>query len=329
VHAPDAGWRRLALAVAGLVALAFFTLAFFIGVPARAAPPRTYQEAMDEWDFVDRLNAARSSVGLRGMAASPLWREHARDHSEWMAGRGAVFHDPGLGAEASWVSSCWSRIAENVGHGTSVQSLHDMLMASLGHRANILGDYDYVGVGVERGPDPSIWVTQRFMKLEPGCPGLAIEPRLERVATVTTDGALYVKDGLYARWQAYLAPGSAKATAVSGAGVAAVGACDALYVKEGAAPWVEHLPCGLTRDVALWGDRVAAVTADGALYVKDGLYAPWQAYLAPGSAKATAVSGARVAAVGACDALYVKDGPGAPWAEHLPCGLARDVAMLT
>ncbi len=41
-------------------------------------------------------------------------------------------------------------------------------MASPGHRDNILGDYRYAGIGVERR-DGTLWVTQRFMRLGSGC----------------------------------------------------------------------------------------------------------------------------------------------------------------
>jgi hypothetical protein len=138
------------------------------GSPATAAQARTAQEIADEWEFVRLANASRAQAGL-GALEGQVWVEDARNHSERMAQAKSIFHDTNLAAQASAFSSCWTAIAENVGLGPTVAELHTALMQSSSHRRNLLGDYDTIGVGVERSADATIYVTQRFMKLRPGC----------------------------------------------------------------------------------------------------------------------------------------------------------------
>jgi hypothetical protein len=137
---------------------------------ARAAAGRTGQELYDEWDFVARVNAARRSAGLSELGVVSTWRETARDRSEAMAAQGRIFHDSAdFEADAQQVSSCWTWIGENVGVGGSVPTLHDAFMASSEHRANILSTQpQYIGIGVE-WRSGRLWVTERFMRLGPGC----------------------------------------------------------------------------------------------------------------------------------------------------------------
>lgn len=152
---------------------ALATLASLLVLPltapnAAAAEARTGQEHYDEWQFVDSINASRRSAGLPALTMVSSWRETSRDHAEDMAAVGSIFHDEDLTGDAERTSSCWTRVGENVGVGGSESSLHSAFMASTGHRDNILGDYRYVGIGVEWRND-RLWVTERFLKLGSGC----------------------------------------------------------------------------------------------------------------------------------------------------------------
>jgi uncharacterized protein YkwD len=159
-------WRKAATAA---LALSVFLSVAVAAPRAKAAAARTGQELYDEWDFVDRTNAARQASGLSSLGVVSSWRETARDHSETMAAAGSIFHDDGLSSDADHVSSCWSRIGENVGVGGSVADIQAAFMASSGHRANILtSDFRYIGVGVE-WRNGRLWVTVRFMTLRSGC----------------------------------------------------------------------------------------------------------------------------------------------------------------
>jgi hypothetical protein len=80
-----------------------------------------------------------------------------------------LHHNPNLAS----VTSGWEALAENVGVGPDVARLHEAFMESDGHRRNILGNYNYVGVGVVRESETKIWVTVVFMR---GREGLVSPP---------------------------------------------------------------------------------------------------------------------------------------------------------
>jgi uncharacterized protein YkwD len=58
----------------------------------------------------------------------------------------------------------WRILGENIGVGSSMETLHDAFMDSPPHRRNELNRvYRYVGVGMARGADGRIWVTVLFL----------------------------------------------------------------------------------------------------------------------------------------------------------------------
>jgi uncharacterized protein YkwD len=75
-----------------------------------------------------------------------------------MAREGAVFHRPCLTCRIPPADA----VGENVGMGGSLRRIHRMMMRSGGHRHNLLGNFDAVGVGVvKRGG--RFWVTEIFL----------------------------------------------------------------------------------------------------------------------------------------------------------------------
>ena len=102
------------------------------------------------------VNQARNANGKGGLTLSDSLSRRAHRHSEDMADAGSLFHS---------CLDCGKRrspsMAENVGVGPSLGAVHNALMDSSGHRANILGPYDRVGIGVVRRGD-RVWVTQLF-----------------------------------------------------------------------------------------------------------------------------------------------------------------------
>jgi uncharacterized protein YkwD len=139
------------------------TFLLLSSAPAAAAQPRTGEEASAESQLLSMTNASRSQAGLGSLSESGRWLELARNHSEEMSVTNSIFHDPNLSGEAASIG-CWKRVGENVGRGFSIDAIHTALMNSPTHRANILGDFDELGVGVEIGPDGMIYMTQRFLK---------------------------------------------------------------------------------------------------------------------------------------------------------------------
>ena len=104
------------------------------------------------------INGARASNGMGRLSLSDSLSRRAHRHSERMADAGSIFHSClDCGKRRSY-----STMAENVGVGGSLGVVHDALMASSGHRANILGSsFQRVGVGVVRRGG-RVWVTELF-----------------------------------------------------------------------------------------------------------------------------------------------------------------------
>jgi hypothetical protein len=140
-----------------LLVVATSLAAFGWALPAQAGA---------EESFVARINAERAARGLEPMQIYWDLTDDARAHSAAMKSQDRIFHNPNLAA----VTSEWRGLGENVGVGYSVGSLHDAFMSSPAHRANILGDHNYVGVGVVPDSDEVLWVTVIFMR---GPDGLA------------------------------------------------------------------------------------------------------------------------------------------------------------
>ena len=120
-----------------------------------------------EAEFLCSINAERQKVGLPGLRVVSELTDNARAHSVRMADAARLYHNPNLASEVS----NWRVLAENVGRGQSVVSLHQALMDSRGHRANILNtSVTEVGIGVEaRGS--TLWVTQVFRQPRSGTSG--------------------------------------------------------------------------------------------------------------------------------------------------------------
>lgn len=119
-----------------------------------------------EAQLVGWINAARRDAGLHELVVRSDLRDVSRRHSERMADRQEVGHNPNRTSEVC----CWSKLGENVAYGTDLRDIHRRLMASSGHRANILSsDFTELGVGVELR-DGVYWVTQLFRLPQGGAP---------------------------------------------------------------------------------------------------------------------------------------------------------------
>jgi hypothetical protein len=140
-------WRILGLAA---------TIAATTLTPGAVALASPGQES----EFFSLMNSARASAGLAPLASDSALTAYARSHTATMIASGTIFHSSGLGS----ITTGWSRMGENVGMGPSPSIIHQAFMASPGHRANILGDYNYAGIGADTAPDGTIFVTVVFMK---------------------------------------------------------------------------------------------------------------------------------------------------------------------
>lgn len=154
-----------------------------------------------EQDFLSAINSTRSSNGLGALKMDGGLQSYARRHTADMISAGEISHSSSGALEAA-AGSGWTKLGENVGRGGSVSSLHQAFMDSSGHRANILGDYNYAGIGTDTSSGV-LYVTVVFMKkgsTEPAptttapetttstdAPGPSPEPEPESESTPTTE----------------------------------------------------------------------------------------------------------------------------------------------
>lgn len=119
-------------------------------------------DSASEGEFLAKINAERASRGLNTLSVDGGLVSHARKHTQDMINAGEIYHSSEAELKGA-AGSGWSSIGENVGRGGSVSSLHTAFMNSSGHRANILGDYNYAGVGTGTS-NGVLYVTVVFMK---------------------------------------------------------------------------------------------------------------------------------------------------------------------
>ncbi|WP_298292559.1 CAP domain-containing protein [uncultured Litoreibacter sp.] len=137
-----------------------------------------------ERQMLDLINQERTSRGLDPVQLELRLNSSAEEHSEWMLQRD-VFSHTGVGGSSAGdrmasagftFSGNWSW-AENIawqsergapGLADDVVDLHNSLMNSPGHRANILNpNMTVVGIGIERGNfngTDAVMVTQNFAR---------------------------------------------------------------------------------------------------------------------------------------------------------------------
>lgn len=137
-----------------------------------------------ERQMLDLINAERAARGLNPVQLELRLNEAAEDHSEWMLDVDRFSHtgvggssptermqDAGFVLSGSWRTAeniAWQSIRGAPGLSDDVENLHDALMNSPGHRANILNaDVTVIGIGIETGNFDgwnAVMVTQNFAR---------------------------------------------------------------------------------------------------------------------------------------------------------------------
>ncbi|MEY2420440.1 MAG: hypothetical protein QOI95_507 [Acidimicrobiaceae bacterium] len=162
------------LSILGFAALVVSLLGFLVPAsPASAAPAAAaaVSTSAAEAQFIQLTNDARAASGLGPLSVNGGFSDQARNWSAYQMNSATLAHDPNVVGEADQIIPDWTRLGENVGFGPSVPQIQDAFMNSAPHKANILGDYNLVGVGVAQSSGGTIWVTVRFAKVpNPGPP---------------------------------------------------------------------------------------------------------------------------------------------------------------
>jgi len=140
------GRRVLQLVIAFLVTAAT-TLALV--VPARAD---TISLLLTE------VNAIRTLNGVGPLTSDPTLTSIAQTWSDHLASTGVLADNANLNAE---VPAGWSNLGENVGYGTTVQVIFDLLLKSPPHLANMLTNFNLTGIAVASSGKYQ-WFTEVF-----------------------------------------------------------------------------------------------------------------------------------------------------------------------
>lgn len=151
-----------------LLWLPIFALLLFSmpAAPAAAADISAQQKQM-----LELVNAARAKAGLGALRWDSSLADAAGEHTRLMADRGELSHqmagEPPLAERAGAAGAHFNSVAENVAYAGGVAELHDNLMHSPHHRANILDPKsNAIGIGfAER--DGELYVTEDFAHLLP------------------------------------------------------------------------------------------------------------------------------------------------------------------
>jgi uncharacterized protein YkwD len=105
------------------------------------------------------MNADRNRYNMRSLRLSGDSQRKAQAWAAKLAREGTLYHS----SLTSGIGSRWCALGENVGMGPNTAAVQNAYMRSAGHRANILGNYKGVGVGVVR-KGKTVWVVQEFIR---------------------------------------------------------------------------------------------------------------------------------------------------------------------
>lgn len=119
--------------------------------------------------LLELVNHERAKAGLPGVRTRGAIEEIAWGHSHAMAEAGSIWHNDAYFTSENRRRLGASALGENVAMNTTVEGAHQRLMASSGHRANILDKrFNQVGIAVVRDARGAIYVTQDFAAVAGG-----------------------------------------------------------------------------------------------------------------------------------------------------------------
>ena len=112
---------------------------------------------------LDLINQARKANRKATVVANDTATAKAQRWSDHMARTGVLEHTGGGTRVDPAGLPRWCSMGENVGYGPSVASVHDAFLRSASHKANMLGAFDRVGVGVTT-KGRTVWVTEIYYR---------------------------------------------------------------------------------------------------------------------------------------------------------------------
>jgi uncharacterized protein YkwD len=152
---------------AAIVCLGLLGALFSPATSSAANGTRCWEHKGAERLFAKKMNLARSTRNTGSLRLDPELSKVARRHTREMTRANSLHHTPSdlfTRRVTNWVV-----LGENVGVGSTVESLHQAFMNSPTHKENILlGSFQHVGVGTRR-EHGKLWVTVVFeARTDPG-----------------------------------------------------------------------------------------------------------------------------------------------------------------
>ena len=148
--------------------LAVLLVPAFAGSGATAAAQTWTLGPAEEATYVANINAVRAANGLGPLSVDANMTAAARDWTIWMAENTTLQHATDI---VTGAPSDWLKVGENVGRGSSLQSVWDAFLASPSHAANVLDpSYNLVGIGVVWTAEGRLYTTHRFASTPAGSP---------------------------------------------------------------------------------------------------------------------------------------------------------------
>lgn len=118
-------------------------------------------------DILYYTNKFRASKGLQPLVLNEVMSKEAQVHSQNMARKKTAFGHKGFDKRTRNIKQALGRgsaFAENVAYGhLDGKGVVDIWIDSPGHRKNLLGDYEYIGIGIAEAKDGSLYFTQIFL----------------------------------------------------------------------------------------------------------------------------------------------------------------------
>lgn len=118
-------------------------------------------------DILYYTNKFRSSKGLRPLALNDIASDEALNHSRNMARKKTPFGHKGFDKRTKRIKQelgFGTAFAENVAYGDlDAAAVVDLWINSPGHRKNLLGSYQYIGIGIATARDGTPYFTQIFL----------------------------------------------------------------------------------------------------------------------------------------------------------------------
>jgi uncharacterized protein YkwD len=109
------------------------------------------------------VNESRRAHGVHPIGDELIVRQKAQRWAEHLAANGTLAHS---NLSSGLDGLPWVTVAENVGRGSSIRSIHDSYLASPRHRANILDRrWDRIGTGHAVARDGTVYTVHVFVDL--------------------------------------------------------------------------------------------------------------------------------------------------------------------